>query len=66
MLFLFVDNGVNAWDEISATLDAKKAQLLHENSCSKESSGKKSWSYKALRGSALGPTMAILRSEKGI
>ncbi|CAA3006092.1 Hypothetical predicted protein [Olea europaea subsp. europaea] len=61
-----IDNGVNAWDEISATLDAKKAQLLQENSCSKESSGKKSWSYKALRGSALGPTMAILRSEKGI
>lgn len=61
-----IDNGVNAWDEISATLNAKKAQLLQENSCGKESSGKKSWSYKALRGSALGPTMAILRSEKEI
>ncbi|KAL2543304.1 sphere organelles protein-related [Abeliophyllum distichum] len=61
-----IDNGVNAWDQISATLNAKKAQLLLENSCGKESSGKKSWSYKALRGSALGPTMAILRSKKEI
>ncbi|KAL2559866.1 sphere organelles protein-related [Forsythia ovata] len=60
------DNGVNAWDQISETLNAKKAQLLQENSCGKESSGKKSWSYKALRGSALGPTMAILRSKKEI
>lgn len=59
MLSLFADNKVNAWDEISTTLNAKKAQLS-------QGSGKKSWSYKALRGSVLGPTMAILRSKKQI
>ncbi|CAA2974694.1 Zinc finger protein AZF2 [Olea europaea subsp. europaea] len=52
-----IENKVNAWDEISETLNAKKAQLS-------QGSGKKSWSHKALRGSVLGPTMAILSSKK--
>ncbi|KAL8520009.1 hypothetical protein ACS0TY_010809 [Phlomoides rotata] len=41
--------------------NAQRAQPSQENS---SSSGSKSWSYRALRGSALGPTMAILRSNK--
>lgn len=60
-----VENGnVNMWDEISQVLSAKKAQLSQEDGWNKkESSRKNSWSYKALRGSALGPTMAILRAQ---
>ncbi|KAL6969371.1 hypothetical protein U1Q18_029084 [Sarracenia purpurea var. burkii] len=57
---------VNAWDEISQALTAKKAQLIQENGWSKESSGRSPWSYRALRSSALGPTMAVLRARKDI
>uniref|UniRef100_A0A5B6YIQ3 Putative coilin isoform X3 n=1 Tax=Davidia involucrata TaxID=16924 RepID=A0A5B6YIQ3_DAVIN len=53
---LIPEKEVNAWDEISQALSAKKAQL----------SGRSSWSYRALRGSALGPTMAILRARNDI
>lgn len=62
---IFVENGeASAWDEISEALNAKKAQLSQENGWSKEeSSGKSAWSYRALRGSALGPTMALLRAQ---
>lgn len=42
----------------------KKAQKPQDNSWGKQTTGSKSWSYKALRGSALGPTMAMLRSQK--
>lgn len=38
-------------------------QKPQENSGGKQSTGNKSWSYRALRGSALGPTMAMLRSK---
>lgn len=38
-------------------------QKRQENSWGKQSTGSKSWSYRALRGSALGPTMAMLRSK---
>ncbi|KAM7528004.1 hypothetical protein LguiB_031414 [Lonicera macranthoides] len=55
----------NAWDEISEALNAKKAQLSEENDDSSKK-GRSPWSYRALRGSALGPTMAILRSKNGI
>ncbi|CAL1359961.1 unnamed protein product [Linum trigynum] len=56
------------WDEISEALNAKKAELSHEdnNWTVTESSGTNQWSFKALRGSALGPTMALLRSQNGI
>ncbi|KAE8023555.1 hypothetical protein FH972_009235 [Carpinus fangiana] len=59
------ENGeVNAWDEISEALNAKKSQLTREDGWSKEeSSGKREWSYRAMRGSALGPTMALLRAQ---
>lgn len=59
------ENGkVNAWDEIDKVLSAKKAQLSQEDGSSKkESSGRSPWSYKALRGSALGPTMSFLRAQ---
>lgn len=38
-------------------------QKPQENSGGKQSTGSKSWSYRALRGSTLGPTMAMLRSK---
>ncbi|GMY26340.1 coilin isoform X2 [Fagus crenata] len=62
------ENGeVNVWDEISQALNTKKAQLSQEDGWSKEeSSGKNKWSYRALRGSALGPTMALLRAQNGL
>ncbi|KAG6713859.1 hypothetical protein I3842_05G174000 [Carya illinoinensis] len=62
------ENGeVNAWDEISQALNAKKVQLSEEDGWRKEeSSGKSGWSYRALRSSALGPTMAILRAQNGL
>lgn len=55
---------VSAWDEISAALNAKKAELSKNDGWNQEeSSGRRSWSYRALRGSALGPTMALLRAQ---
>lgn len=62
------ENGkVNAWDEIDKVLSAKKAQLSQEDGSSKkESSGRSPWSYKALRGSALGPTMSFLRAQNNL
>ncbi|XP_052185151.1 coilin isoform X2 [Diospyros lotus] len=59
---------INVWDELSQALSAKKTELVKENGWGKESSssGRKSWSYRAMRGSALGPTMAILRARKDI
>ncbi|KAK4429761.1 Coilin [Sesamum alatum] len=44
----------------------KSAQKVQPPQEGKQCSGGKSWSYKALRGSALGPTMAMLRSRKDI
>ncbi|KAL5991261.1 hypothetical protein ACLOJK_012168 [Asimina triloba] len=73
------DNGghINgAWDEICQALSEKKAQLIKndgwrpayekDGSATKESSGRASWSYKALRSSALGPTMALLRAQNDL
>ncbi|KAK1376608.1 Coilin [Heracleum sosnowskyi] len=57
---------VNLLDHFSEVLDAKKAQLYEENSWIKGSPVKSSWSYRALRGSALGPVMALLRSNNDI
>lgn len=57
---------VNLLDHFSKILDAKKAQLYEENSWIKGSPVKSSWSYRALRGSALGPVMALLRSNNDI
>ncbi|XP_010251018.1 PREDICTED: coilin isoform X2 [Nelumbo nucifera] len=55
---------INVWEEISQALKDKKTQLLQRDGwTTKASSGKSAWSYKALRSSALGPTMALLRAE---
>lgn len=81
--------GVNIWDQLSETLNAKKEQLSKENGWGstplkklqekkpypggkwaqraqppQQNRSNKPWPYKTLRGSALGPTMAILRSKK--
>ncbi|KAJ4961277.1 hypothetical protein NE237_021187 [Protea cynaroides] len=56
----------NLWEEFSQALCKKRAQLLQDRWTKNESSGKGGWSFKALRSSALGPTMAILRAQKEI
>jgi coilin len=63
---LYTENGeVNVWDEINEALKAKKARLSQEEDrWKKDTSGNKSWSQRA-RCSALGPTMALLRSQNG-
>lgn len=69
MYFVCVENGkVNAWEEINQVLCAKKAELsqVDDQSTKKNSSRSSPWSYKALRSSALGPTMAFLRSQNGL
>lgn len=65
------ENGkLNAWEEINLALSAKKAELSQvDDQSTKESSQEglgRRLSYKALRSSALGPTMAFLRSENGL
>ncbi|KAG7591483.1 Coilin N-terminal domain [Arabidopsis thaliana x Arabidopsis arenosa] len=60
---------VNPWEELSEALSAKKAELSQANNGWNKkgsSSGGGSWSYKALRGSAMGPVMNYLRSQKEI
>lgn len=65
---LFTENGeVNVWDEINEALKAKKAKLVQEDGWSRgESSSTQPWSRRAVRCSALGPTMAFLRSNNGL
>ncbi|XP_068474369.1 coilin isoform X2 [Phaseolus vulgaris] len=63
------ENGeVNVWEEINKELEAKKAKLSQDNGWSTrgESSSTRSWSHRAMRCSALGPTMAFLRSNNGL
>ncbi|PON64280.1 Coilin [Parasponia andersonii] len=66
------ENGkVNAWDEICEALNAKKAQLSQEDNWNKKKSSpgcssRSSWSNRSLRGSALGPTMALLRAQNDL
>ncbi|KAK9903896.1 hypothetical protein M0R45_000867 [Rubus argutus] len=59
------ENGkVGAWDEISQALNAKKAELSQEDGWGKnDGSVRSSWSSRPWRGSALGPTMALLRAQ---
>lgn len=60
---------MNPWEELSEALSAKKAELSQANNGWNKkgsSSGGGSWSYKALRGSAMGPVMNYLRSQKEI
>ncbi|XP_077250546.1 sphere organelles protein-like protein isoform X2 [Tasmannia lanceolata] len=52
------------WEEISRVLSERKSQLLQEDGlATKGSSAKTGWSYQGLRGSALGPTIALLRAQ---
>ncbi|CAL0327971.1 unnamed protein product [Lupinus luteus] len=61
------DNGkVNAWDELNEALAAKKAKLSKDGGWSNVSSDSRSWSKRAFRCSALGPTMARLRTQNGL
>ncbi|KAK8512831.1 hypothetical protein V6N13_090423 [Hibiscus sabdariffa] len=61
------NGAVNVWDEINEALSAKKAELSKEDGWNQaDSSGRSAWSYRALRRSALGPTMALLRAQNGI
>ncbi|MFS7994811.1 putative coilin [Helianthus anomalus] len=53
----------NTWAEIQELLSAKKSELLESTEEMKKDSGWNKWSYRALRGSALGPTISLLRSE---
>ncbi|CAM8980018.1 unnamed protein product [Rhodiola kirilowii] len=54
----------NTWDDVIQVLSSKKLELLaKENGQEKQNSGKSSWSYRAARGSALGPLMARLREQ---
>ncbi|KAJ8438551.1 hypothetical protein Cgig2_024640 [Carnegiea gigantea] len=57
----------DVWEEISEALSAKKAQLTQEDSWNKKkvSSSNRSWTQRTLRGSALSPTMAMLRAKNG-
>ncbi|XP_024991465.1 coilin-like isoform X2 [Cynara cardunculus var. scolymus] len=56
----------DSWDELNEVLSAKKAELLEKKEEMKRDSGWNRWSYRALRGSALGPTMALLRSKNDV
>ncbi|XP_058753942.1 coilin-like isoform X1 [Vicia villosa] len=60
------ENGeVNVWDEINEALKAKKARLSQGDGWKKDdSSSNRPWSQRA-KCSALGPTMALLRSQNG-
>ncbi|CAN1152210.1 COIL [Linum perenne] len=64
------DDATNSWDEISQALSAKKAELSQEHSWNKPQKGagvnQRTVSVKPWRGSALGPTMALLRAQNGL
>ncbi|KAB2624811.1 coilin [Pyrus ussuriensis x Pyrus communis] len=60
------ENGkASAWDEINQAFNAKKAELSQEENgwSKKDGSVRSSWSYRGLRGSALGPVVARLRAQ---
>lgn len=62
-----VENGglaTSVWDDLARAVSEKKAKLQQNNNFgAKGTSAKGAWSYRALRSSALGPTMALLRSQ---
>nr|XP_009415977.1 PREDICTED: coilin isoform X3 [Musa acuminata subsp. malaccensis] len=53
------------WDQIDQALSERKAQLQQTDTWAIKGSTTASWSYRALRGSALGPTLALLRGTNG-
>lgn len=60
---LHVENGDDLWEQLNEALSAKKAELSQESSWGKPKPVSSTWSYRALKGSAMGPTMALLRSK---
>lgn len=56
------------WEQIEQALTEKKAELRQNNGWGTWTSNKNtsttSWSHRALRGSALGPTLALLRGKE--
>ncbi|PWA68958.1 Coilin [Artemisia annua] len=57
------NKGGNTWNEVAEALRAKKLELLETMSEeTKRDSEWNKWSLRALKSSALGPTMALLRS----
>ncbi|KAG1331389.1 coilin [Cocos nucifera] len=56
------------WEQIERALTEKKAELQQNDGwgswTSNENTSTTSWSYRALRGSALGPTLALLRGKE--
>ncbi|KAJ6351541.1 hypothetical protein OIU78_007458 [Salix suchowensis] len=55
----------NPWEEINQALTAKKELLSQEDGWKKtESSRRSPWSYKASRGSSVGPTIAFIKSTE--
>ncbi|KAI3905425.1 hypothetical protein MKW98_013223 [Papaver atlanticum] len=60
----FSENGGNAWEEISQALNDKKTQLSKNNGWNKKEGSERSswWTYRAMRSTALGPTMTRLRA----
>ncbi|XP_038989770.1 coilin-like isoform X2 [Phoenix dactylifera] len=56
------------WEQIEKALSEKKAELQQNNGWGSWTPNKNtsttSWSYRALRGSALGPTLALLRGKE--
>ncbi|CAI9300042.1 unnamed protein product [Lactuca saligna] len=62
-------NNDKTWSEVMEALNKKKSELVmeaNEETKKKKDSEWNRWSYRALRGSALGPTMALLRSNNNI
>lgn len=62
-------NNDKTWSEVMEALNKKKSELVmeaNEEMKKKKDSEWNRWSYRALRGSALGPTMALLRSNNNI
>ncbi|WOL11322.1 hypothetical protein Cni_G20084 [Canna indica] len=51
------------WEQIKQALHEKKAQL--QNKTTTTTTTTTSWSYRALRRSAMGPTLALLRRDNG-
>ena len=62
------DGEVNLWDHFTEDSNTKKTELSEDNGWSTWTEGasrKNAPSYRAWRGSALGPTMSRLRSKQG-
>ncbi|KAK9675514.1 hypothetical protein RND81_11G011700 [Saponaria officinalis] len=57
----------DVWEEITEAVSEKKAKLTQEDSWNKKQDApvKRPWSYRSLRSSAIGPTMARLRAQNG-